>query len=85
MWNNLNYSITQIINLDKRQRDNLMLFLFADEELKSKQALLNGTDSELFQLRIRGSSTTSYHNDKGYDKTYTYCWHWFTGLLDVAI
>ena len=50
-----------------------MLFLFTDEELKSKQALLNGTDSELFQLGIRGSSTTSYHNDKVYDKTYTYC------------
>ena len=27
-----------------------MLFLFADEELKSKQTLLNGTDSALFQL-----------------------------------
>ena len=41
-----------------------MLFLFADEELKSKQTLLNGTDSELFQLRVRRSSTTSYYNDK---------------------
>ena len=50
-----------------------MLFLFADEELKSKQALLNGTDSELFQLGITRNSTTSYHNDKVYNKTYTYC------------
>ena len=66
-------TIIQIINLDKRQRDKLMLFLFADEELKSKQTLLNGTDSELFQLGVRRSSTTSYHNNRVYDKTYTYC------------
>ena len=50
-----------------------MLFLFADEELKSKQTLLNGTDPELFQLRVRRSSTTSYYNDRVYNKTYTYC------------
>ena len=67
------HETVQIINLDKRQRDNLMLFLFADEELKSKQTLLNGTDSELFELGVRRSSTTSYHNDRVYDKTYTYC------------
>ena len=61
-----------MINLDKKQRDNLMLFLFADEELNSKHALLNGTDSELFQLGMRRSSTTSYHNDRVHDKIYTY-------------